>query len=66
MMPLSRLSHIDFRRASALQGVWKLVERGSSDQFRVQESGDAGIPLRGSNYFAVSFRENVNNKLYFL
>lgn len=43
-MPLSHLSHIDFRLASALQGVWKLVEQGSLDQFRVQEEGMSGFP----------------------
>lgn len=38
MIKLSHLS-IDFRLAAALQGEWKLVKEGSSDQFTVQESG---------------------------
>lgn len=42
MMPPSHLSPIDFRLACALQGVWKLVKAGTSDRFRVKESGDAG------------------------
>lgn len=35
MMPLPRLAPIDFRLASALQGVWKLVQEGGSG-FRSQ------------------------------
>ncbi len=43
MLPLSHLPHIDSRLAGALQGEGKLVKEGSSDQFRVQESGDVGM-----------------------